>query len=112
MDRAKKAAVTGDALDALVEKRSALIGDAKAIAPDLDTTGKTEHEIRKAAVAAKLGDKAVEGRSDSYIEARFETLAEDARGSDPTADALKAGGTSTSDAHAAYRKNLADAWRT
>lgn len=43
-------------LDKLVADRAALVVKAKAIAPDLVTDGKTDVEIRRAVVVAKLGD--------------------------------------------------------
>lgn len=43
-------------LDQLVADRAALVAKVKAIAPDLVVDGKTDAEIRRAVVAAKLGD--------------------------------------------------------
>lgn len=43
-------------LDQLVADRAALVTKVKAIAPDLVVDGKTDAEIRRAVVAAKLGD--------------------------------------------------------
>ncbi|MEY4838682.1 MAG: hypothetical protein RLZZ475_2541 [Pseudomonadota bacterium] len=45
------------AIDKLVADRSALVTLAKAALPTLDAAGKTDAEIRRAVVAAKLGDK-------------------------------------------------------
>lgn len=44
-------------LDKMVADRAALVTQAKAIAADLVTDGKTDAEIRRAVVTAKLGDK-------------------------------------------------------
>lgn len=75
---ALKAKVLDDAaIDKLVQERADLIATAKAIA-DQDYTGKSAAEIRKAAVAAKLGDAAIKDKSPEYIAARFDILAEDA----------------------------------
>lgn len=72
------------ALDKRVQDRADLIGKATMIAKDVKTAGLTDAAIRKAAVVAKLGDKAIEGKSDAYIDARFDILLEDAaKGADP-----------------------------
>jgi len=76
------------ALDARVAARADLIGKAKAIAKDVNTVGLTDADIRKAVVVHKLGDAAVKGKSDAYIEARFDVLAEDAGKPDPVAASL------------------------
>lgn len=74
-----KGKVLSDAdLDKIVKARADLIGIAKSIA-DKDYTGKSEAEIRKTAVMAKLGDAAIAGKSDEYVAARFDILAEDAQ---------------------------------
>lgn len=73
-----KAKLLSDAdIDKRVTARADLISKAKAIA-DADYTGKTDGDIRKAVVIAKLGDAAVAGKADAYIDARFEILVEDA----------------------------------
>lgn len=64
-------------IDKRVKDRSDLITKAKSIA-DGDYTGKSDAEIRKAVVVAKLGDAAVAGKADAYVDARFEILVEDA----------------------------------
>ena len=75
---------------------------------DVKTEGLSDAAIRKAVVVAKLGD-AVAGKSEAYIDARFDILSEDAANADPFADAMK-GGTVTNDganpADKAYRDNL------
>ena len=65
------------ALDKRVQDRAELVGKAKAIAKDLETTGVSDAEIRKATVAAKLGDAAIKDKSEAYIDARFDILSED-----------------------------------
>lgn len=73
-----KGKVLSDAdLDAAVKVRADLIATAKTIA-DKDYTGKAPIDIKKLAVTAKLGDAAIEGKSDDYVAARFDILAEDA----------------------------------
>ena len=101
-------------LDAKVAARADLIGKAKAIAKDVATTGLSDADIRKAAVVAVLGDAVLTGKSDAYIDARFDILSEDAAKGDPVADALTqapAQVTSLDDAYAARDTALNDAWK-
>ncbi|MAX61561.1 MAG: hypothetical protein CMK46_06995 [Porticoccus sp.] len=82
-----KGKVLSDAdLDARVQARADLIATAKGIA-DQDYTGKSDADIRKAAVAAKCGDAAIKDKTAAYIDARFDILAEDAA-SDPVRKVL------------------------
>ncbi|TGR55696.1 DUF2213 domain-containing protein [Mesorhizobium sp. M00.F.Ca.ET.151.01.1.1] len=84
-----KAKVLSDAdLDQRVQQRGDLIAKAKAI-HDADYSGKTDAEVRKVAVVAKLGDAAVAGKADAYIEARFDILSDSAKPVDPVAQALR-----------------------
>lgn len=109
-----KAALTDADLDAKVAARADLIGKAKSVAKDIDTTGLSDAAIRKAAVVAVLGDAAVAGKSDAYIDARFDILSEDAAKGDPVADALKqtpAQVTDLATAYAARDTDLQDAWK-
>lgn len=77
-DAFKAKIIDGAALDAAVAKRADLIAAAKSIC-DGDYTGKSDAEIRKAVVSLKLGDAAVAGKSEAYIDARFDILVEDAK---------------------------------
>lgn len=66
------------ALDARVAVRAKLIGDAAAIAPDVKLDGLSDDAIRTAVVTKALGDAAVAGKPQSYVDARFDILVEDA----------------------------------
>lgn len=81
----KDSALDDKALDARVAARADLIGKAKAVAKDVKTEGLSDAAIRKAAVVAVLGDAAISGKSEAYIDARFDILAEDAAKGDPLA---------------------------
>lgn len=87
--------VDGAALDKLVKDRAALIEDADKVAgKEVQTSGLSDAEIRKTAVTARLGDKALEGKSDAYVEAMFDALrdgAVSAPKSDAFADAARGG---------------------
>lgn len=79
--------LTDAALDARVQARADLLATAKAI-HDVDYTGKSDAEVRKTVVVAKLGDAAVAGKSEAYLDARFDILVEDAK-KDPVVRALR-----------------------
>jgi hypothetical protein len=64
------------AIDKLVADRAALVSQAKAIVTDLDVTGKTDAEIRRAVVTARLGDKCP--ADDAAVSGAFAVLAGDA----------------------------------
>lgn len=62
-------------LDARANARAKLIADAKKIGGDaIVTDGKTDLEIQKAAVTAKLGDEAVKDKPDTFFSGAFDTL--------------------------------------
>ncbi|HCG0250533.1 DUF2213 domain-containing protein [Pseudomonas aeruginosa] len=110
-----KAKVLNDAeIDKLVKARSDLIANATLIA-DGDYTGKSDAEIRKAAVVAKLGDAAVADKTDAYIAARFDILLEDAASNDPVRVHLKQQDgkpkNPADNGQSAYEQRLTDAWK-
>lgn len=117
---AAKAKVLSDAdLDKKVQARADLIAVAKTIAKDVKTEGLTDAGIRKAVVVAKIGDAAIAGKADAYIDARFDLLVEDAAkgAADPFATVVKGGlkaqDGNPADSDAAYRQMLArdaNAW--
>ena len=109
----KASQVTDAKLDVLATARADVIGKAKAIVSDVKTDGVSIPAIRRAVVTAKLGDAAVKDRSDDYVEARFDLLADrgDALGRS-TAAPVKTGTTdSITDPHAKRTAELRDAWK-
>ena len=109
-----KGKVLSDAnLDKMVKERADLISVAKQVA-DKDYTGMAVNDIRKAAVAAQLGQDAIDGKSEEYIAARFDILAEDAA-QDPVRKVLRTGDThkvtTVDQAHAGLVQNLENAWK-
>ncbi|WP_338546865.1 DUF2213 domain-containing protein [Pseudomonas benzopyrenica] len=112
IEKLKGQLLTDAQIDARVLARGDLIGKAKSIA-DADYSGKSDDEIRKAAVVAKLGDAAVAGKSADYITARFDILVEDS--SDPVRTHLKAQDgqiqNPNDNGQAAYETRLTDAWK-
>jgi hypothetical protein len=91
IDSLKGKVLTDAQIDARVQARADLIATAKQIA-DADYTGKSENEIRKIAVIAKLGDAAIKDKPDAYVQARFDILAEDSK-RDPVRSILRGGPT-------------------
>lgn len=115
LKKAEDAAVID--VDALVAARTELVGKVKAIDAQIDPAGKTDADLRKAAVAAKLGDAMVKDASDAEITGMFKAIAKDAAPRNPVADAIKQGVVNVGDAKtqmdAALAKSNADhnAWR-
>lgn len=87
---AAKAAAVID-VDKLVADRSALVTQVKAIDAKIDPTGKTDAELRKAAVVAKLGDEVVADAGEAEINGMFKAIAKDAKPADPVRDAFSRG---------------------
>ena len=112
---ALKAKVLTDAdLDKKVNDRADLIATAKGIA-DKDYTGMSANDIRKSAVTAKLGTEAIDGKSEDYIAARFDILAEDST-QDGVRKVLRDGdqkpkATSVDQAHAEMVSGIGNAWK-
>ena len=90
------AALSDADLDAKVQARSELIDAAKTIAKDINVSGMSDAEIRKAAVVAALDDKAVEGKADAYIDAMFDIQVAETKDAD-SGDPLNKPKTSQSD---------------
>lgn len=113
--------LTPQKLDAAVAARAALIADAKKIAGDkLVTDGKTSEDIRRATVAAKLGDDIVKPMSDAAIEGAFVAFAkQDATGGSGNSelrDALKtqvppANQSTVDKAYQAHVQSLRDGYK-
>lgn len=105
---AKKAADID--VDALVAARTELVAQVKAIDAKIEAKGLTDAELRKAAVAAKLGDEMVADASDAVILGMFKAIAKDAKPADPVGEVFKYGvkdsGQSIDDAQASYVARL------
>lgn len=94
-----------------MKARAKLLADARTVHAG-DFADLVDADIRRAAVVAKLGDAAVAGKSDAYIEARFDILLADsvAGAGDPVvnqlADAANTAGKPTVNAYDAYCASL------
>lgn len=116
----KDGAMTPAKLDALVRDRAVNVEKARSILGDkLVVDGKTESDIRKQAVQAKLGD-ACKDWNDDQIKASFDTLTAGVdvskTGLNDTARAFSHGGGNTNDdkrtaAFDGYEKRLTEAWK-
>jgi hypothetical protein len=115
--KVKDAEVSPAQLEKLVADRAALIAQAKGVDPSVVTDGKTEAEIRKAVVSAKLGD-AAKDMNDGAISGAFAVLSKDVKTLDPIRNELSGGVVNLGDAQADYdkamndrRADLRDAWK-
>lgn len=116
IDDLKKKVLDEAELDRRVQARADLIANARKV-HDADYAGKSDADIRKTVVAAKVGDEAIKDKSPEYIEARFDTLVEAAanvrtrdsvigdRGTPPN-------GKPTLDSQEKYEQGLTQAWKT
>jgi hypothetical protein len=82
----KDAEIGPEKLQQMVADRAQLVGKAKAVDPAIVTDGKTDAEIRKAVVTAKLGDAAP--TDDNGIAGAFAALTADAQVADPVTAAI------------------------
>ena len=103
-------------VDSLVEERIALIDKAR---PSLDSAfdfaGKSVREIMEASIKAVRGDADLSDRSDDYVTAMFDTLAEaGARDDSGTSELRKAVASIASpmSAPSSYMEKLQNAWKT
>ncbi len=78
IDDLKAKAIDQAQIDALADAKAAVVADAKKLAGDKlgDTAGKSVADVRRMALSVKLGDAAIEGKSDDYIAARFDAALE------------------------------------
>jgi len=104
-------------VDSLVKERIALIDKAR---PSLDAafdfTGKTAREIMETSIKAVRGDADLSDRSDDYVTAMFDTLAEStSRGDSAATEELRkavASLVSPMSAPSSYMDKLQNAWKS
>jgi hypothetical protein len=95
-------------LQAAATARATLVNAANAVTPNIVTDGKTDAQIRKEVVSAKLGD-AAKDFDDAKIEGAFAMLTKDAPTRDPVREAISGGVRSTVNDHGASVRDLARA---
>ena len=103
-------------IDSLVEERIALIDKARVnLDSAFDFAGKNAREIMEASIKAVRGDVDLSERSDDYVQAMFDTLAETAsRGDSTSTDELRKAVASIAtpvSAPSAYMEELQNAWK-
>lgn len=117
LQQAKDAAPKPEQLDKLVADRAALVTTIKAIDAKIVVDGKSDADLRKAAVASKLGDDFVKDASEAEIGGMFKAIAKDVKPTDPVRQVIAAGGHQANDAatvtgaHNGYVSHLTDAWK-
>lgn len=78
-------------VDALVAARTELVAQVKAIDSAIEVSGKSDAELRKAAVIKKLGDEAVADSNDAEISGMFKAITKTAAKHNPVVDAFSSG---------------------
>lgn len=113
----RDAAPKPEQIDAMVRDRAALVATANRIVPNIVTDGKTDADIKRAVLSAKLGDAALAGlTSDEAINGAFTVIAKDVKPATvhPMADAFKGTGaplTGDDRGEADRIKRLQDAYK-
>lgn len=92
-------------VDALVANRVALVAQVKAVDASIQIEGKSDAELRKAAVVSKMGDAAVADASEDMIRGMFAAISNMAP-KNPVAGVLQARDESIQDSRAAYLDRL------
>lgn len=107
-------APTPESIDLLVADRVAIVTQVKAIDASIITDGKSNPELKKAAVAKKFGDDFVKDASEATVDGMFQVMAKDAK-IDPLQRSSVVSQDAVGDtAAAAYNDNIADlqnAWK-
>lgn len=103
-----------DKLDQMVADRADVVAKAKALDAKIETKGVKDSDIRRKAVAAKLGDEKVKDKSDDYVGALFDHLTADLKPTDTLAQALgdsRQVADARSDAMKKRDERLKSAWK-
>jgi len=115
IDALKSKVLTDAQIDARAAERADLLSVARVLVPDGQFAGKTDADVRRACVVAKLGDAAIAGKSDAYVAVRFDILAEDTNKADPAARALadagKGGQQVKDNGQSAYEARIVNGWK-
>lgn len=118
IDALKAAKLTDADIDAKVQARSDLVTKARMVAKDAVFTALSDEDIKKTAVTAALGEDVVAGKTQAYIDARFDILCDEAAkgktGTDSFADAMNKQVIETNvqdNGYAAYVARQINAWK-
>lgn len=106
-------------IDKMVAARAELVTVVKAIDAKIEVEGKSDADLRRAAVKSKLGDAfAQDGVPDAEIAGMFKAIAKDVKPADPFAAVVKTGLQPTGDAatvstaYKAMTDHMTSAWQT
>lgn len=91
LDAEKAKALDAKAIDELVSSRVTLIDQAKKLHKEIDTSGKTDIEIKKEAILHAEDSIKLDEKTDDYINAVFDTLVAKVKPEDDLASALQDG---------------------
>lgn len=108
LEKQLKDATDPATLQAAATARAALINKAVSVSPNIVTDGKSDADIRKEVVNAKLGDDAKDF-DDAKIEGAFLSLTRTAPGTDPVRDVISSGVRTNANDSGASVRNLARA---
>ncbi|WP_309086402.1 DUF2213 domain-containing protein [Chelativorans sp.] len=116
LKKAQDALPKPEDIDRMAADRAQLVTTVKAIDSGIEIVGKSDADLRRAAVKAKLGDEMVKDASDAEIAGMFKAIAKDVKTADPFRTVV-AGGLQTAndadktvtDAYAAMVKDLQSA---
>ena len=116
LQTAKDSVPSAEQIANMIADRVALETNVKAIASDIQVTGISDADVRRAAVARKLGDDIVADASDAEIAGMFKAVLKDAKSADPVRAALlsrdAAQLASSDNGQSKYEKRLSDAWKS
>jgi hypothetical protein len=84
--------LTPASIEKMIADRTAVLDRAKVVSSSADYSGKTIPEIRRTAVASRLGDSAVKDKSDDYVWALFDRMSDTSGGVDVVADSVRSAG--------------------
>lgn len=114
------AVLNDDQIEKRVADRAALVELVHTIDSKIEIKGLTDNDLRKAAVAKKLGDDFVKDASDAEIAGAFRAITKDAKPADRLSDAFRGGITShvladaekkRNDAFKELEEHQANAWK-
>ena len=116
LQTAKDSVPSAEQIANMIADRVALETNVKAIASDIQVTGISDADVRRAAVAKKLGDDIVADASDAEIAGMFKAVLKDAKSAAPVRAALvsrdAAQLASSDNGQSKYEKRLSDAWKS
>ena len=89
IEKLKDSQIDPAKLDQMAADRAEVVAAAKKLADSIDTKGLSDADIRRAAVAAKLGDAKVKDKNDDYVSGLFDHLTSEQRDRNPLSDGIQ-----------------------